>query len=92
MIPTEIIEINIDDGHIYCMQNVNLSKFNVYRMLRLYCYISPFRDDTFGRKISAKNMVVRTSIPATNIPVPMLMYVLRENDTSASTTITILEM
>jgi hypothetical protein len=48
--------------------------------------------DTFGRKISAKKIVVRMNIPATNIPVPMLMYVLRENVTRASTTITILEM
>ena len=65
--------------------------FYVNCMLRLY-YISLFKDDTFGRKISAKNIVVRMNIPATNIPVPMLMYVLRENVTSASTTITILEM
>lgn len=37
-------------------------------------------------------IVVRIRIPVTNIPVPMLMYVLRENVTSASTTSTILEM
>ena len=42
--------------------------------------------------MSAKKIVVRMNIPATNIPVPMLMYILRENVTRASTTITILEM
>ena len=47
---------------------------------------------TLGMKISAKKIVVSMNIPATNIPVPMLMYDLRENVTSARTTSTILEM
>ena len=47
---------------------------------------------TLGMKISARKVVVRMNIPATNIPAPMLMYVLRENVTSASMTRTMLEM
>ena len=57
-----------------------------------HSYYITFQIDTFGRKISAKKIVVRMNIPATNIPVPMFMYVLRENVTRASTTITMLEM
>ena len=47
---------------------------------------------TLGMKIRARKIVVRTNIPATYIPVPMLMYVLRENVTRANTTSTMLDM
>ena len=43
-------------------------------------------------KISARKVVVRRNIPLANIPVPKLMYVLRENNTSASMTRIMLEM
>jgi hypothetical protein len=42
--------------------------------------------------MSDKKTVVRIKYPDTNIPVPMLMYVLSENVTSASTASTILEI
>ena len=47
---------------------------------------------TLGMKISAKKIVVRMKYPDTNIPVPILMYVLRENVTSASIASTMLEI
>ena len=47
---------------------------------------------TFGIKMSDRNTVVRIKYPDTNIPVPMLMCVLKENVTRASTASTILEM
>ncbi len=43
-------------------------------------------------KMRDKKTVVKIKYPDTNIPVPTLMYVLRENVTSASTANTMLEM
>ena len=43
-------------------------------------------------KISAKKTVVRIKYPETMIPEPTLMYVLRENVTSATTARTMLDM
>ena len=62
-------------------------------MQKVYCCIHEVsRSVTLGMKISDKKIVVRMKYPETIIPEPMLICVLRENVTRATTARTMLDM